>query len=139
MSHQRKVFFIMRTILLLTLFAFAGMAAEKKATKIPKSDPPAGAVKVDDNFYRFTDAKGKKWVYRKTPFGWAKMEETPETAAPAPRQSEAEIRVLSDGEVVKFEKSSPFGASRWERKIDELSADEKTALARFREQRAARQ
>ena len=139
MSNRRKVFSMIRTILLLTLFAFAGLAAEKKAARIPKSDPPAGAVKVDENFYRFTDAKGKKWIYRKTPFGWAKMEETPETAAPAPRQSEAEIRVLSDGEVIKFEKASPFGTSRWERKIDQLTADERTALARFREQRTASQ
>ncbi len=139
MSFRRKVFSMIRTTLLLTLFVFVGLAAEKKATKIPKSDPPAGAVKVDDNFYRFTDAKGKKWVYRKTPFGWAKIEETAETAPPPPRPAEAEIRVLSDGDVVKFEKASPFGTSRWERKADELTADEKTALARFREQRAARQ
>jgi hypothetical protein len=127
---------MMHTFLTFAMLSFALFGAEKKPVKAPRSDPPAGAVKVAENHYRYTDAQGKTWLYRKTPFGWSKREETAETAA-APRGPEAEIRVLADGDVVKFEKPSPFGVSRWERKADELTADEKNALARYREQRAA--
>ncbi len=127
----------MRLVFLLIVLTCASLAAEKKPSKAVKTDPPAGAVKVSDTFYRYTDARGKKWAYRKTPFGWSKAEEAAEAAAPAPKSGESELRVVADGEVVKFEKPSPFGVSRWERKTDELKSDEKAALARYREQRAA--
>src|SRR5215471_14504335 len=41
---------------------------------------PAGAVKSPDGAYHYTDARGKKWIYRATPWGIARGEDKP--AAP---------------------------------------------------------
>jgi len=43
---------------------------------------PAGAEQVDAYSWRYTDAKGKVWLYHQTPFGFSKYED-PATAAPA--------------------------------------------------------
>jgi hypothetical protein len=106
---------------------------------------PAGAVKGEDGSYKFTDEKGKKWIYRETPFGIAKSEDksldpaaTPfgaakpqdkSAAAPAPAATEkdpATARV--DGDMVYFERPSPFGVSKWQKKKSELTPSEQKIL-----------
>src|SRR5258708_36009092 len=43
---------------------------------------PSGAKQVEPGLYRYTDGQGKTWMYRNTPFGLAKWEDKPVTAAP---------------------------------------------------------
>jgi hypothetical protein len=93
-----------------------------KPTEIPKD-----AVKADDGSYRYTDPKGKKWIYRNTPFGVAKVEDVPDTR---PRQTFDNVTAKEDGDVIKFERPSPFGVYKWETKKSELSEMEKTVWER---------
>ncbi len=52
-------------------------SATPKATDASRSSAiPADAVKDADGDYHYTDAQGKKWIYRKTPFGVSRMEDT---------------------------------------------------------------
>src|SRR5712664_2444802 len=82
-------------------------AAQKKAGAKKNTAPPAeltlpaGATLVEPGTYSFTDAQGKKWIYRKTPFGLARMEDKPaDTAAPAPSASIA-TTATEDGDIVR--------------------------------------
>src|SRR3954452_14818965 len=87
-----------------------GQAEKKKATPKKKSTPPAeltlpaGATMVEPGTYTFTDAQGKKWIYRKTPFGLARLEDKPadSTATPAPVAGMA-TTATEDGDTVRFE------------------------------------
>jgi hypothetical protein len=90
---------------------------------------PADAVQDADGGYRYTDPQGKKWIYRKTPFGVGRMEDTPERAAEkATVASGAGIKATEDGDKVRFERQGPFGLSKWEKKKSELDETEKAAL-----------
>lgn len=94
--------------------------------------PPSDAVQVDEQRWRWTDAKGKSWLYRRTPFGWTKWEEGKDSASEAPKAASEEakstLRVEGvEGDVVRFQRQMPFGPSRWTRKIADLTEDERTA------------
>jgi hypothetical protein len=46
-------------------------APARAAAKSPDAGAPAlpaGATEVEPNLYRYTDAQGKTWMYRRTPF-----------------------------------------------------------------------
>ena len=88
---------------------------------------PAGATLVEPNLYRYTDAKGKTWMYRRTPFGVSKWEEQavaqpviPETNPP---------RVTDLGDSIQFERKTPFGSTKWTQKKTELTEEEKAWVA----------
>jgi hypothetical protein len=125
----------------------SGQTDSKKTTApAPRTAPaevkiPAGAVKSDDGkFYRYTDAKGKKWIYRETPFGVAKSEEKPpdptvtpfgkakakdpEPAAAQPVEAKELTVAYDEGDSVRFERPTPFGTKKWTKKRSELTADE---------------
>src|ERR1035437_5143115 len=74
-------------------------AAAKAAPQVmdaSKPTPiPAAAVLAADGDYHYTDPQGKKWIYRKTPFGVTRIEDTPErsTAKAAERSGVSSIRV----------------------------------------------
>jgi hypothetical protein len=107
----------------------------------PKKAPapitiPASAVKADDGSYHYTDKDGKKWIYRKTPFGIARMEDKPAEIKPA--DADAAIKATEDGEVIKFERPGPFGAYKWERKKSELTESEQ-AIWKREQAKAAKQ
>ena len=90
---------------------------------------PADAVKDDDGDYRYTDPQGKKWIYRKTPFGVVRLEDGPErAAAQAAAANGADIKATEDGDNVRFERQGPFGLWKWEKKKSELDETEKAAL-----------
>ena len=90
---------------------------------------PAGAVWDSKGYYRYTDAQGKKWIYRKTPFGVTRMEDTPErSTAKAAAANGAGIKATEDGDIVRFERLGPFGLWKWEKKKSELDETEKAAL-----------
>ncbi len=117
--------------------------AQKKADPKKKSAPPAeltlpaGATMVEPGTYTFTDAQGKKWIYRKTPFGLARLEDKPaDTPAPAPAASLV-TSATEDGDIVRFERPGPFGMYRWQKKKTELDDDERAALNRSRDKSAA--
>src|SRR6266581_7480301 len=126
----------------------AGMArAEdgpaKKADSKKKSTPPAeltlpaDAKMVEPGTYTFTDPQGKKWIYRKTPFGLARIEDKPVEASSAPVSPGAEITAKEDGDTIRFERPGPFGTYRWEKKKSELTEDEKAAWERLQAKDAA--
>lgn len=119
------------------IYACFVQAEERQSQKARPSNPapqsasavtvPRGATEVEPHLFRFTDAQGKNWMYRETPFGIAKWEETKAPAAPVARDSNP-VRVTDLGSRVQFERDTPFGVSRWTRDKSELSDDEKALL-----------
>jgi hypothetical protein len=103
-----------------------------KGTKLPAemNAPPASAERIADDTYRYVDPKGKKWIYKKTPFGWSKQDES-QMAAPVKKEEEEYARVVGiDGDTIRFERPGPFGSFKWEKKKSELNDMEKAALTR---------
>ena len=104
-------------------------APKKKATPPAELTLPAGAKLVEPGTYTFTDAQGKKWIYRQTPFGLARAEDKPVEAAPTTNLA---TTATEDGDMVRFERPGPFGIYRWQKKKAELDEDERAALERSR-------
>ena len=98
---------------------------------------PAGAKQVESGTYTFTDAQGKKWIYRKTPFGLARWEDKPAEVTAAPAASGDGIVAREDGDTIRFERPGPFGTYRWQKKKSELADDEKAAWERSKDKEAA--
>jgi hypothetical protein len=118
-------------------------ASEPSAQTAPKKpEIPAGAVKSEDGSYRYTDAQGKKWIYRKTPFGIARLEDTPvdtrTRTAGTPDRFE-NVKATEDGDTIRFERPGPFGTYKWQRKKTELDTMEQSVWDRERARTAARQ
>jgi hypothetical protein len=101
------------------------------------ADPPKGAVQVEPGLWRHKDDKGKVWMYRRTPFGLAKF--APEAGDMAKSdKAEAEfITAVDGGDVVKFERKTPFGTSQWTRKKTQLQGAELEAWKRVSQPRRA--
>jgi hypothetical protein len=106
-------------------------SAAKPASPTAELKLPAGATMVEPGTYTYTDAKGKKWIYRKTPFGLSRAEDkpAPADAAPAPPLG-AGMTATEDGDSVRFERPSPFGVYRWQKKKSDLTDDERAAWER---------
>jgi hypothetical protein len=94
---------------------------------------PADAVETTPGTFAYTDPQGKKWLYRKTPFGVAKVEdkEAPAPAAAAPQP--AKVKATEEGDTIHFERPGPFGVYKWNRKKAELSDDERRWLEQARQ------
>ena len=136
--------FLVVCVSALALSAAAPQAQKKSATAAPKtadktapkvvdaSKPlaiPPDAVLSEDGDYHYTDPQGKKWIYRKTPFGVTRLDDSPERdAAKAAAASGAGIKATEDGDIVRFERLGPFGVWKWEKKKSELDETEKAAL-----------
>ncbi len=101
--------------------------AQKAAAALPTV--PEGAKEVGPNLYRYTDAQGKNWMYRKTPFGVSKWEEKPDEQQPAVEHPQAGITSTDLGDSVQFQRMTPFGPEKWVRKKSELTDEEKATLA----------
>jgi hypothetical protein len=117
----------LHSVLLVLAFGLCGLAADRKADQATAGGPPNGvpaaAVRVDATTWRYTDPKGKAWIYRRTPFGMMKIEEnqaTPTKSAPRPI-----TKVVEDGDQLHFERVTPFGMQRWTRKKSDLTAEER--------------
>ena len=65
----------MKKLLLLMAIPVCFLAAEEQKKTNAGNTLPAGAVKVDEGIYKYTDAQGKKWIYRYTPFALLKLED----------------------------------------------------------------
>jgi hypothetical protein len=134
----------MRLFLLFAVAATMTWAADAPAKKVPPAkkvaEPapalqiPPGAVESEPGNFHFTDSAGKKWIYRKTPFGVARVEDKgPEPAAEAAAQIPQDLKgatAREDGDVVRFERPGPFGTYKWERKKSELTDTERSLLER---------
>lgn len=106
----------------------------------PPAGLPAGAERVNAQQWRHTDAKGQKWIYTRTPFGWSRGPEEqvtkaepaeaadPTAAAPASSGPALEIVDVRANEIV-FQRATPFGRSRWTKAKSALDDAEKAALA----------
>ena len=106
-------------------------AKKQQATPAPK-EIPANAEEVEPGTFRYTDANGKKWFLRKTPFGLARFEDTGE---PLRRKSSADdpmagVKISENGDSLHFERVGPFGTYKWDKKKSELSQEEKAAWER---------
>jgi hypothetical protein len=134
-----------------TLMAADQVVARKKkpappAKTVPAPPPltiPEGAVETAPYTYSFTDPSGKKWIYKKTPFGVSRVEDKPVSAEAAKKAEDEKRRMIEattaveDGDSIRFERPTPFGTQRWVRKKTELDAIERAAWDRELEKRAA--
>jgi hypothetical protein len=135
----------MKTITLVLLMAAAAAAQDRPgAVAVQKGTPavsadvgpalPKGAVEIEPNLYRYTDAQGKTWLARRTPFGFSRWEDKPMPVQPAAQTDSAPpIQATDLGDSVRFQSKTPFGTSTWVRKKTELTGEEKELLARARE------
>ncbi len=97
---------------------------------------PAGAKEVEPFLFSFTDAQGKKWLYRQTPFGVVKWEDKPVSAAPIADNTNPVI-ITDLGDSVRFLWKTPFGDQSWVRKKSELNDEEKAMMQREQVKRPA--
>ena len=101
---------------------------------------PKGSVEIAPGSYQYTDKDKKVWLYRKTPFGLQRsLADEKEGTQPSPAESPAHaktpfgpaggagptVRAIEDGDSIRFERPTPFGASKWTTKKSELTADER--------------
>jgi hypothetical protein len=119
--------------------------AAKKTTAPAKAvkplEIPKDAVETEPGAFHYTDSDGKKWVYRKTPFGVSRTEDKPVDgpAASAAAPAGAGIKAVEDGDIVHFERPGPFGPYKWQKKKSELDDNERAALDRVRTAAKAKQ
>ena len=122
---------LITVVILFTAAVFAQAADDSKSAK-PATAPqaltiPKDAVKNDNGTYSYTDKQGKNWIYRNSPFGVIKTV-APEAGADTrsnPSQPAAAVKVIDKGDTVQFERSSPFGPTRWEKKKSDLTDEER--------------
>jgi hypothetical protein len=117
--------------------------APAPAKQIKPVEIPKGAVETEPGTFTYTDPAGKKWIYRKTPWGVARMEDKPAdnaaAAPPQPADATAGIKVTEEGSVIHFERPGPFGQYKWQKKESELDETERAALERSRANGKAKQ
>lgn len=120
--------------------------AGKKETETPpqpRQKPmqiPADAKEIRPGIWRWVDKSDQPWIYWNTPFGVARSPEKPgaeiKPAEPvAPGQAGATapagavevdgVTMTEEGDSIRFERRTPFGASRLVKKKSELTADER--------------
>lgn len=117
----------MKTYLILLVSMMALHAAEPARPTGPLAIP-AGAVAVESNLFRHTDAQGKTWIYRQTPFGITRVEA--HSVAPVRAEAWDNTKAFDDGDAVRFERPGPFGVYRWRTKKSEMDAAERAFWAR---------
>ena len=92
---------------------------------------PAGAVKIDENTYRFQEKDGKVWLFRRSPFGVSKVEEQQAANIGKPLPAPETPATVSDlGDSYRFERSGPFGSKVWTKKKSELTPEERAIVDR---------
>jgi hypothetical protein len=130
----------MKTKLLMMAALCGGMLLSSGAVSAADTKAvPKGAVAISPGTYTYTDADGKKWIYRETPFGMAKFEDRgrPATDQESDRKRIAATTAVEDGEFIRFERPGPFGMYRWKQKKTELDAVEQAVWDRTRAQQSA--
>jgi hypothetical protein len=102
----------------------------KTASKPAALTIPRDAVPLGNGTYSYTDKTGKKWLYSNSPFGVMRTEDisAAQSTTPALNNAPDSTKVIDKGEVVRFERPSPFGAVVWEKKKSELNDEERRIL-----------
>ncbi|MCS6952898.1 MAG: hypothetical protein NZM33_08565 [Bryobacteraceae bacterium] len=138
----------MLRIVLFSFIAMAAFAQSKSQTTSPRANSgakekgtvektlPAGAEETSPGIWRYTDAAGKTWIYRRTPFGLVKTSER-ESGALDRAEPPAEMRAFEDGDRIRFERVTPFGVVRWDRNKSELDDLERAVWEREQKRRNA--
>ena len=116
----------MKTFLMLFI-SFAALRAAGPAAAAAQFAVPAGAVAIESNLYRYTDAQGT-WIYRRTPFGVTRV--NVQSVAPQRPESWDNTKAWDDGDAVRFERQGPFGVYRWRARKSDLDAAEQAFWAR---------
>ena len=101
-----------------------------------ESTIPKGAVfDPSDGTYHYTDKQGRKWGYRMLPMGVSRWEEKPSSPQPAPQSSnrlsdDPNMKAIDQVDMVRFERTTPFGPQSWVKKKSELNDDERSVLSK---------
>jgi hypothetical protein len=133
----------MKLLICFLLLLTAAGAAEKRAKPPARPVPPPLVVPADAKptepfTWQYTDPQGKKWIYRKTPWGVVRYEDKPDPERDAARKAEADwITAVEDGDYVRFERPGPFGTWKWRKKKSELDDVEKQAWDRVQAKKQA--
>jgi hypothetical protein len=130
--------------LVLMILPLALAAADQKKKTPPRAAPPPQATvipkeakQIEPYTWRYTDAQGKTWIYRKTPFGVVRFpEQTAAQTQPAEDIPEG-LTAVEEGDSIRFERPTPFGKHRWTRKKTGLTEMERKAWERERQKGAA--
>src|SRR5260370_10682222 len=111
--------------LILTVFVSALMLSAsdpqtaKKKTVAPAKvvkplEIPKEAVETEPGTFRYTDSGGKKWIYRKTPWGVARAEDTGEDRSAAKHAVAGDgVNAIEARVMVRFRLPGPFSISNW--------------------------
>ena len=78
---------------------------------------------------RVTEADGKTYEIRETPFGPMKFPVKTEDSA-SETSADAFLKIVEEGDSLRFRRQSPFGVTEWVRKKSELNDTEKQAWER---------
>ncbi len=124
-------FFRIIVLLAIPVALLAAGDEKKTATKpeaVKRLTLPPDAKEFEPYTYRHTDAEGKTWIYRRTPFGLYRLEEKDQEAASSAQSTpDNGLLAFDEGDQVRFERQSPFGEKSWVRKKTELTTEEKKA------------
>lgn len=101
----------------------AARNAAKQATGDNQLKLPPDAKKIEPFAWSWTDTNGKKWIYRKTPFGLVRSEDKPEAQPTA--ESKIPVTFTDQGDSIRFDRKSPFGVTTWTKKKTDLNEEEK--------------
>jgi len=98
---------------------------------------PSGAKEVEPGLYRYTDAQGKTWMYRNTPFGFAKWEDKPVAPTAPVVEPVVPVSTTDLGDSVQFVRQTPFGPPKGTKKKTDLTENEKDYLKKDDSRRPA--
>ena len=103
------------------IMVFAGACA------LAAESIPEGAKEISPYTYTYTDVDGKTWMYRQTPFGVTKWQESDIPKPTTPPQPNP-VKTTDLGDKIRFERQTPFGHFVWTKKKSQLSVDEKILM-----------
>ena len=95
-------------------------AVAKRPAVVARLVVPKGAVELEPGTFHYTDAQGRKWIYRPTPFGVARLVDAPERKPVPAADLYPGMKATADGDAIRFERPGPFGVYRWEKNKSEL-------------------
>jgi len=87
---------------------------------------PKDAVAGPDGSFLWTDKAGKQWAFWNTPFGVVKNPVAdPATPSAAAATTDTLTKVVDNGDTVRFERTTPFGVSGYEKQKSALNDEER--------------